>query len=132
MIMYNFELLIVKSSDVIDFYRIEEDPHADLHLPRNLIPLPNMPQQPVKKSHNFTWVKYHTLQHKGFVNMTPDTNQFHIVCDDLIYFYEFPIKTCSHDDDLKIPELKNTMYNFMRCNNMMIDKKERFCLTYKT
>ena len=31
-----------------------------------------------------------------------------------------------------IPELKNTMMNFMMCNQMMIDPKERFCLSYKT
>ena len=94
-----------------------------------------MPQQKVRKSHNFTWVKYHTLKHKGFVNMTPDTNQFHVVCDDLIYFYEFKLKQDHHREDEnipKIPHLKNTMYNFMRCNMMMIDKKERFCLTFKT
>lgn len=50
------------------------------------------------------WTKYHTLLLKGFVLLTPLSNRFQIICDELIYFYEFP-----DDETEPIPELKNTM-----------------------
>ena len=65
--------------------------------------------------------------------MTPGTNQFHIICDDLIYYYELvDEEDPDGDDHHPFPKLKNSMQNYMNCNWMLIDKEERFCLTYKS
>lgn len=33
------------------------------------------------------WYKYHSLDLKGFVQLTPMSNQFQVISDELIYFY---------------------------------------------
>ena len=45
---------------------------------------------------------------------------------ELIYFFKFP-----DVEKEPIPELSNTMQNFMLCEHMLISMHERFALTYK-
>lgn len=72
------------------------------------------------------WNKYHTLEQTGFVQLTPDSNTFQIIGDELIYFFKFP-----EVEKEPIPELANTMMNFMLCEQMLISTGERFALAYK-
>lgn len=42
--------------------------------------------------------------------MTPGTNQFHIICDDLIYYYELEDEDNPEESDSHpVPKLKNSM-----------------------
>lgn len=122
--LYNNRILIVKSSEVIDLYQIEDEIEISNNLKFTKLDSAISTRMQTNK---VSWNIYHTLDHKGFVQLTPLSNRFQIICDELIYFYEF-----KDNDNEPIPELKNTMQNFMMCNQMMIDAKERFCLTYKT
>ena len=64
-------ILLVKSSEVIDLYQIQdvEDNHMMKSLKDNLMPN----QHNVK---NVKWTKYHTLFHKGFAQVNTKSNRF--------------------------------------------------------
>lgn len=82
--------------------------------------------KPVDNNIAIKWNKYHTLNQTGFVQLTPDSETFQIIGDELIYFFRFP-----DVEKEPIPELSNTMQNFMLCEQMLISIGERFALTYK-
>lgn len=102
--IYDEKVLMVKSSQIIELYHIDK-------LKNDLNNLPLILRRKTN-SKSIKWVKYHTLNKEGFVIMNPLTRNFQVICDELIYFYEFP----DNQDKAPIPFLTNTMQNFMLCN----------------
>ena len=58
--------------------------------------------------------------------MLDRTDEFQLVTDTLIHFYTF-----EKQDDKFIPVLTNSMFNFAKCNQMIIDRDSTLCITYK-
>ena len=69
------------------------------------------------------WVLYKTLKIKGFVSYTKGDEGFQIISEDKIYFYGM------NKENLQ-PELRNTMFNYIGCSQMIFDTTLNYCVTY--
>lgn len=78
------------------------------------------------RARHYSWVKYTSLGMKGLVSLVEKSDEFQVVTDALIHFYYLKF-----DDDSCMPILKNSMFNFMGCNQMLIDRGSTLCCTYK-
>lgn len=70
------------------------------------------------------WVQYYELEEGGFIYFIKGSNIIQITTPKLIYFYKI-------DEESYIPELLNSMYNFMDCSVMMLGVQDKYCITYK-
>ena len=61
---------------------------------------------------------------RGQIHYIKGNDRIQIVTDELIHFYII-------DKDTFLPSLENVIYNSMKCSNMMIGSRVRFCITYK-
>ena len=100
MLLYKNEVLIVRSSHKIYFFKQERD-----------------------DDDQETWKVYSELQEQGRLSGNKTCNQFQIVQDDYINFYEI-------DDDGQ-PKLLNVMLNFLECGMMIYGEEQIFCITFK-
>jgi len=53
-----------------------------------------------------------------------------IVTDTLVYFYKFEEE--NEVSPTWIPKLESTMNNFMGCISLIVDNKDKICVTYKS
>lgn len=100
--IYRGEVLIVRSSHRILFFKLEknEDTEKD------------------------EWQCYHSFESQGRLSGNRSCNQFQIIQDDYIRFYEI------QDEDYK-PQLVNVMMNFLSCGMMVYGEEDTFCITFK-
>jgi hypothetical protein len=100
--IYRGEVLIVRSSHRILFFKLEknEDTEKD------------------------EWQCYHSFESQGRLSGNRSCNQFQIIQDDYIRFYEI------QDEDYK-PQLVNVMMNFLSCGMMVYGEQDTFCITFK-
>lgn len=71
------------------------------------------------------WKMYKSIKIRGAIYYIRDTNRMQVTTNEFVYFYIINLETYE-------PSLENVMYNYMSCNQMMIGKKLRNCLCYKT
>ena len=111
------QVLLVVMNDQIDFYRlhIEKDEtmlNGPVDRKKSNTKLDVKRQETdiavKERTRHFNWQMYHTLSIKGFVSMVEKSDEFQVVTDTLIYFYQLVEK----DDEL-MPICKNCMFNFI-------------------
>jgi hypothetical protein len=71
------------------------------------------------------WECFKTIKIRGAIYYIKDTNRMQVTTNEFIYFYVIDLETFQ-------PTLENVMYNYMSCNQMMIGKKVRYTVCYKT
>ena len=106
-LIYN-EALVTRSSSDILFFKVEEV------------------EDPLTREISREWKQYHILQNlRGFVYYIKGNIRIQITTEEKINIYLINKETF-------MPKLENVMFNFMKCTQMMIGSKVRFCVTYKT
>lgn len=95
--------LVTQSSSKLMFYTQKEDKMTKL----------------------FNWKCYKTIKIRGAIYYIKDTNRMQVTTNEYIYFYMIDLDTYE-------PSLENVMYNYMSCNQMMIGKKMRYSVCYKS
>ena len=100
-LIYN-KCLITRSSSQIIFFKIEKQEFTERRI----------------------WVQYHSFSATGLIYYQKGNVRIQVTTDDKIYFYLM-------NEETLMPELENVMSNYMKCNQMMFDKKVTFCITYK-
>lgn len=78
-----------------------------------------------KLSHKLYWQCYKTIKIRGAIYYMKDTDRIQVTTNQYVYFYQINLETYE-------PYLENVMYNYMSCNQMIIGKKVRNCLCYKS
>jgi len=91
MIMFRNEVLICRSSLYIQFHKLQFD----------------------KSKGKPMWKLYHSIESQGFICGNKGSNNFTIIEDQLIYFYEL-------NEDTLMPQVINVMVNFMQCDVIII------------
>ena len=96
-LIYN-KIIISRSSQSIYFFKINEIIDEE------------------KKVHRI-WTLYHTIDISGFVTYTYNKERIKIqvITDDRINFYLI-------DPDTMLPKLENSMFNYMRCTQMIVGR----------
>jgi len=70
------------------------------------------------------WKRYYTLPIRGFIYYVKGNIRIQISTEDKIYFYLI-------DKETLMPQFENVMNNYMKCLQMMIGPKVKYCVTYK-
>lgn len=99
---YLGEVLIVRSSHKILFFKLEEN----------------------KDTEKDEWQCYHSFDSQGRLSGNRCCSMFQIIQDDYILFYEI------QNEDF-IPKLENVMMNFLGCGMMIYGEEQTFCITFK-
>ena len=72
----------------------------------------------------YSWKQYHELKIRGTIYYIKGNKRIQITTDEKIYFYLIDPETFE-------PILENTIWNYMKCNQMMFGQYVRYCITYK-
>ena len=102
MYIFRDKALIVRSSSYILFFKQMQD---------------DMTGQ-------YSWKQYHELKIRGTIYYIKGNKRIQITTDEKIYFYLIDPETFE-------PILENTIWNYMKCNQMMFGQYVRYCITYK-
>jgi hypothetical protein len=65
-----------------------------------------------QKKGGYVWSRYHTLEHRGFINYIKGNNGIKIITDDKIFFYKY-------DPESFIPYFENVMFNYMKAAQLI-------------
>lgn len=107
--------MVAKSSSTFIFYRLQQ------------VPLEDEDNEGKQGRVVLQWKQYHTLHMQGFIFFQKGTNSFTVVTDKLIYFYRIP-----RDNDLFVPQLRGTMFNYMQCTGFQLDSLGLIAASFKT
>jgi len=97
-LVYN-QVLVSRSSKSVYFFKIEYD----------------------EEEEDRVWKLYNVIDIAGFISYTKGNIRMQIITDSRVYFYLMDKETLE-------PILENCMYNYARCNQMIIGKKVKYCL----
>lgn len=99
------KIIVALSSREVTFYREEDHYENGVYVDTN-------------------WRLYHTIKQGGFIYFIKGNLQLQITTETHIYFYNV-------DEETLMPKLKNVMYNFVSCTNLLFGADSRYCLTFK-
>ena len=71
------------------------------------------------------WTEFHSISCRASIYYIKDTDRFQLTTLEYVYFYRI------NNDDY-VPYLENVMKNYMECSQMIIGKKVKNCIAYKT
>jgi len=95
------KVLVTRSSKSIYFFKMEKDDDGERH-----------------------WVQYRVIDVAGYISYTNGNVRLQLITDERVYFYLMCKETLE-------PILENCMYNYLRCNQMIIGKLVKYCLQFK-
>jgi hypothetical protein len=67
------------------------------------------------------WLLYRVIDVPGFISYTKGNVRMQLITEERVYFYMMDKETLE-------PSMENCMFNYMRCNQMIIGKLVRYCL----
>ena len=102
MIMFRHQVLIVRSSQYIQFHKFEYDEREEMEV----------------------WKQYHSIESRGFISGSKKNNKFSVIEDQYIYFFEI-------EEETFMPKLNNVMLNFLRCGMILIGEKSINVIAFK-
>jgi hypothetical protein len=100
-LIYN-KVIVARSSKSVYFFREEEDEETGDKL----------------------WVQYHTIDKPAFISFTEGNVRLQLIENEMIYFYVI-------DKETWMPKLDSVMSNYLVCNQMIIDRNVRYCISFK-
>lgn len=71
------------------------------------------------------WVQYHEMSVRGMIYHIKGNIRIQVTTPEYIYFYII-------DKETFMPDLENVMKNYMGCNQLMVGKRVRNAISYKT
>ena len=71
------------------------------------------------------WKCYRTLNHRGFIFFNKGNRRIQITTDKKIFIYLMDLQTM-------VLSLENVIDNFINCSQVMIGRKVKYCISYKT
>jgi hypothetical protein len=94
--IYKNKILILKTASELSFFSLVRD----------------------EVDKEIRWKRFHFDIIRGQIFHIEGTDDFQLVTEKLIYFYKFPE---NEDQEVIKPDIDMVMYNFMKCNELMID-----------